>query len=223
MRYLSDCRILSNAEVAPGQFRMRVRAQEIASAAQPGQFVMTLVSEGLHPFLRRPLCFERIHPDDGVVSLLYKIEGEGTRLLSRHAPGQTVSLQGPLGNGFPIDTTFQRHIIVAGGIGVACFPALTEAIARKTGAPPEVILAARTRSLLLCEEDFRDMGCTLHIATDDGSAGEKAYAAQALERLSPGPDARVYACGPMIMMQTVANVAAAAGAVASYSGKRATA
>jgi dihydroorotate dehydrogenase electron transfer subunit len=155
------------------------------------------------------MCFERIF-DDGV-SILYKVEGEGTRLLSRFIPGQSLNLQGPLGNGFDVDTRFARHIIVAGGIGVATFPGLAEAL-RAAGARVEVVLAARMKHLVLCEAEFREMGCEVHVVTDDGSAGEQGYASQMLERLEPGPDTRVYACGPMVMMRTTSDVATAAGA-----------
>ena len=75
-----------------------------------------------------------------------------------------------------------------------------------------MILAARTKDFLLCEGEFRDLGCTVHIATDDGSAGEQRYAAQMLEQLAPTPQDRVYVCGPMIMMQTTSDVAVKAGA-----------
>ncbi|HNZ16869.1 MAG TPA: dihydroorotate dehydrogenase electron transfer subunit [Candidatus Hydrogenedentes bacterium] len=210
MRYIQDCEIVAHDLVAPDHWRMRLRSADIARAAQPGQFCMVEVVETLYPFLRRPMCLSEIH-DDGF-TLLYKVEGEGTQLLSRRVPGQTCSIQGPLGNGFPIAPEVERHIIVSGGIGVAAFPALARALADACGRPPEVVLAARTRDLLLCADLFRSMGCTVHLATDDGSAGEKAYAAQMLERLAPGPGTRVYACGPMIMMSTTAAVAARAGA-----------
>jgi dihydroorotate dehydrogenase electron transfer subunit len=209
-RFVTDCTILANDEVASGQFRMSFDAPEMAAHALPGQFLMLQVSEGLYPFLRRPMCYERIRPDG--FSILYKVEGEGTALLSAMAPGQRVNLQGPLGNGFPIDAGFERHIIVAGGIGVACFPALADALADACPEPPEVILAARTKELVLCDEEFREMGCTVHVATDDGSAGTQAFASQMLERLSPTPTTRVYACGPMVMMKTCSEVAVVAGA-----------
>ncbi|MCL4691240.1 MAG: dihydroorotate dehydrogenase electron transfer subunit [Candidatus Hydrogenedentes bacterium] len=210
MRYLVDCEILENYEVAPEQFRMVIRSPELAGEAKTGQFCMLAVSEGLYPFLRRPMCFERIHEDR--ISLLYKVEGEGTALMAKMRPGGTIAVQGPLGNGFPLDASFERHIIVAGGIGVATFPGLAEALVKECGVTPEVILAARTKHLVLCEDEFRALGCNVHIATDDGSAGEKAYAADMLARISPGPGTRVYACGPMIMMETTSAVATQAGA-----------
>lgn len=210
MRYLADCAISGNEEVAPGQFRMTLHAPAIAVNATPGQFCMMQVADGLWPFLRRPMCFEQILGDS--VTILYKVEGEGTGILSRLVPGQSINVQGPLGKGFPIDTNFDRHILVAGGIGVATFPCVAKALAEACGKPPEVILASRTKDMILCEDLFRDLGCTVHVATDDGSAGEKLYAAQMLERLNPGPKDRVYACGPMIMMRTTSDTAIAAGA-----------
>ena len=209
-RHLIDSPILANEEAAAGHRRMRLLAPAMAREAKAGQFCMVQVAEGLYPFLRRPMCFERVRGDE--VHILFKIEGEGTRLLAGMTPGQAIPLQGPLGNGFPLDDSFDRHIIVAGGIGVAPFPFLAEALTETCGKDPEVVLAARTRGLLLCENEFRAMGCEVHLATDDGSAGEKAFAAQLVERLNPGPGTRVYACGPMIMMSTVAAVSSRNGA-----------
>jgi len=199
MPWLLDCEILSHHEVAPEHYRMVLRAPAIAGEARAGQFCMVQVQEGYYPFLRRPMCFERIFTDS--VSILYKIEGEGTRLMTRLAKGQTVHIQGPLGNAFPLDARFDRHIFVAGGIGIAPFPALADAVRRELGKAPEVIIAARTEAYLLCEEDFKQMGCKVHLATDDGSAGEHAFASDVLKRLAPEKGTAVYCCGPMPMMK----------------------
>ncbi len=210
MRYLIDCLVVRNDELARGQYRLRLHAPEIARAAVPGQFCMIEVAIGLYPFLRRPMCFEQIDGDE--VTVLYKVEGVGTRLMSAFTPGQRVNVQGPLGKGFPIDPGFERHILVAGGIGAATFPGLAKALAERCAHPPEVVLAARSKDFLLCEDEFHAMGCDVHLATDDGSAGRKAFAAAALAELAPNAGTRVYACGPMIMMRTVSDVALQAGA-----------
>lgn len=209
-RFLSDCEVLDNDEVAPEQWRMRLHAPHIAKAARPGQFCMIQVQDGLYPFLRRPMCFERIFDD--AVTILYKVEGDGTRMLAHTLPGERLSVQGPLGVSFDLDPAFTRHIIVAGGIGVATFPCLAEALVRKLSNTPEVIIAARSKHLILCEDYFKSLQCTVHIATDDGSRGEKAFACDMLARLQPDTKTRVYACGPMIMMKTTSDAALAAGA-----------
>lgn len=209
-RYILDCPVVSNAPVAPDHYRMRLHGPAIACAAVPGQFCMLEVSETLYPFLRRPMCFERILPED--FDILYKVSGEGTRLLSKMTPGMLVSVQGPLGNGFPVDPRYDRHILVAGGIGVAALPSLAEALVRRCPVPPEVILAARSKDALIGAEDFRALGCPVHLATDDGSAGARALASEMVERLEPKLGDRIYACGPMPMMKAIARIAAASGA-----------
>ncbi len=207
MPHVADVEIIANEEIIAGHYRMRVRSPEIAREAKPGQFVMVQVSPGLYPFLRRPMSIERILPSG--VTFLYKVCGEGSVMMTRFCPGQTISIQGPLGNGFPISPEFQRCILVAGGIGVAPFPALSAALIRRFGKAPEMVLAARTKSLLLCESDFQQMGCIVRIATDDGSAGFKGLASDVLEQSKPKSGDRIYACGPMAMMRSVAEVAAA--------------
>lgn len=209
MRYIQDCRIREHEPVAEGHYRMIVECPEIARNSAAGQFCMLEVQEGYYPFLRRPMCFERIFQD--AVSILYKVEGEGTRLMSRLAAGQTIGVQGPLGKPFPLDPQYERHILVAGGIGIAPFPALAQAIIEKLDKTPEIIIAARNKALLLCEENFKAMGCPVHIATDDGSAGEKAYASEMLRRLEPGPGAIAYCCGPLLMMKATHLVCEQAG------------
>lgn len=210
MPYVQSCEIIENEVVAPDHYRIRFFTPEMAKEAAPAQFCMIQVQEGYYPLLRRPMSFEQI--DDDSVTVLYKIEGEGTRILSRQRPGGVVSVQGPLGNGFPIETGFDRHIMVAGGIGIAPFPALARALVQDLGVKPEIIIAARTADYILCEGLFTDLGCTIHIATDDGSAGTRAYAAQMLETLAPGSNDRIYVCGPMIMMSTTSDAAIDAGA-----------
>lgn len=204
MPYIFDGEIISHQQVAAGHYRLVFHAPEMAQAAKAGQFCMLQVREGYHPFLRRPMSIERVFADS--ISILYKVQGEGTRLLSTLSPGQTLNVQGPLGKPFPLDTAFDRHIMVAGGIGVAPFPALADAIIRELGRTPEIIIAARTESLLLGAKDFRQMGCKVHFATDDGSAGEKAFASEVLQKLKPAAGAVVYACGPMPMLKATHQV-----------------
>lgn len=208
MPFLKNCSILMRQEVAPDHYRLALRAPEIARSAQPGQFCMIQTAEGLYPFLRRPMSIERIYPDG--FSILFKVEGEGTRMLARMTTGQELSIQGPLGKGFPVGAA-ARHILVAGGIGVAPFPALVEAIVRLCGQAPDVVVAARSQRLILCQREFAQMGCVVQVATDDGSAGIQGTALDALDRLNPGPDARLYVCGPMPMLRAVAERAQGLG------------
>ncbi len=210
MAYVLDCEITAHVEAAPEHRRMVLRAPEIAAAARPGQFCMLEVREGYCPFLRRPMSIERIFEDS--VSILYKIAGEGTRMLAGLQAGTRINVQGPLGHGFPIEHDCARYILVAGGIGVAPLPGLAEALIEQTGSAPEILLAARTDNFLLCEKEFAQMGCVTTLATDDGSAGFKGFADACLRRLEPDADTVVYVCGPTVMMRAIHDVCVEAGA-----------
>lgn len=201
MTFILDCEIKAHQEVAPDHRRLVLRAEPIAAAAAPGQFCMLEVHEGLYPFLRRPMSIERIYKDG--VSILYKVVGRGTRLLAHLPAGTNINVQGPLGNSFPLPQNYDRYLMVAGGIGIAPFPGLAEAILQKLGRTPELVLAARNDRNLLMVKEFTRMGCPVHIATDDGSAGMKGFAADALRALEPDARTLVYCCGPTPMMAAV--------------------
>ncbi len=201
MPLVLDCEITAHQEAARDHQRMVLRAPEIAAKAAPGQFCMLEVREGFCPFLRRPMSIERIFNDG--ISFLYKVTGQGTRMLATLKVGANINVQGPLGNVFPMESGWKRRILVGGGIGVAPLPGLAEALVRAHGAAPEVILAARNEQMLLCEKEFAQMGCTIHLATDDGSAGMRGYAADALRALKPDESTLVYTCGPNVMMRSI--------------------
>lgn len=211
MPFVQDCQVLAHQEVAAGHFRITLAAPEIAAASRAGMFCMIEVGAGYYPFLRRPFSIERIFPDG--ISFLYKVEGVGTCLLSRFRPSDTLNIQGPLGRPFPVPPGKRRYILVAGGIGVAPFPALAEAVIA-AGGMPEILLAARTEQLLVGGREFTRMGCRVSVATDDGSAGLKGTAAELLAAaLESGTDGVVYACGPMPMLRAVHEICQAAGVV----------
>lgn len=201
MEKIHDCIITMHNMVVPGYYRMALQTKLIAEQAQPGQFLMIEVFSGLSPFLRRPMSIERIFKDG--VSVLYKVCGEGTRILSTLSQGEKINVQGPLGNSFPIPANHSSYIIVAGGIGVAPFPALAEKILSIRGVAPEVILAVKTEHQLLCEKDFKQMGCKMHLVTEDGSAGWKGTAVEYLNTLNLNKDSIVYTCGPLPMIKQI--------------------
>lgn len=204
MTYILECEITAHQEIAPEHRRLVLRAGPIAAETAPGQFCMLEAHEGLYPFLRRPMSVERTYKDG--ISILYKVVGRGTRLLAHLPVGAAINVQGPLGNSFPLPPDYDRYLMVAGGIGIAPFPGLAEAILQKVGRTPEILLAARNDRMLLMVKDFTRMGCPVHIATDDGSAGMKGFASDALRALEPDEKTLVYCCGPTAMMRAVHHV-----------------
>ncbi|MCI5151214.1 MAG: hypothetical protein D3916_17830 [Candidatus Electrothrix sp. MAN1_4] len=151
--FQQKCSILAKERLAPDVFRLTLHAQEIAAHAQPGEFVMVRVSQGLDPLLRRPLSIHRVSPD-GNISLLFKVLGKGTEMLSRRCVGDQLDLVGPLGNGFTLPDD-QPVCLIGGGMGIAPLLFLAEHL-HKTGRKTEndhVLLGARTKDELTPLDD----------------------------------------------------------------------
>jgi dihydroorotate dehydrogenase electron transfer subunit len=205
-------RIADQHALAPGYLRMILRCQADYSQARPGQFVMLGIPGG-QMLLRRPFSIHRLTDGGGGqtdIAILYKIVGQGTRALSRLAPGTRLDLLGPLGQGFRIRPDQRRIAIAAGGIGVAPMLFLAEYLAGTHDlADCEVFLGGRTRSDLLCLDDFRRLGVKVHRTTDDGSDGAQCFLTHPLEiEAGKRPPDIIYACGPMEMLGCVAGIAA---------------
>jgi len=219
---------------------MRVESAYLAKNSKPGQFVEVKCFDGFEPLLRRPLGVHRILNNG--IEILYEVVGKGTELLSRKRAGDTIDVIGPLGNGFFVQRTacsVQRTaIIVAGGIGVAPLVALAESlaysvqrIAYRKNPKIYVLIGAKTKSHVLCVDEFKKIGCKVIVSTEDGSMGTKGLATDLLEDLlsasakggsasggkryplPPKADppqaenAILYACGPVAMLKTVAKIA----------------
>lgn len=213
-----DCPVLSNLEVARGIFLMRLHAPEIAAAVSPGQFVNVNVNAAgsafCGPLLRRPFSVCQSERRAGWISLLWKAIGAGTRLLAGHRAGMVLSLIGPLGRGYQLPEKKGEVILVAGGLGVAPFPLLAEAL-QSHGFAFDALLGARTAAELWGGEELQRRGGNVHFATDDGSAGHRGFVTEMLEtrlqqNLARNLNTQIYACGPMPMLQRVAAVCEAA-------------
>jgi len=202
-------KIISNRKVTGNYWQCELSAAAIAQHASAGQFINIKVSDSLEPLLRRPLS---IHAASGLnLKVFYEVLGGGTRILSERKPGEYLDIIGPLGNGFsisPAESAKSRQaILVAGGMGVAPLVFLAKKI--KKGSL--VILGAKTKSQILCEQEFKGAGCRLEIATDDGSRGFKGRVTGLLEKIlrrnKNSGRLELFACGPALMLKTVAQLA----------------
>ncbi len=203
---LKDVTIVDQKVLSGGYHRLRLYAPEVAARACPGQFVHLRIP-GLEPSaLRRPFSIYR-REDDGI-AILYKRVGRGTERLAALVPGATLSLIGPLGNGFPLDIGTRRPILVGGGYGVAPLAFLAEALPH-VGL---VLLGGRTGADVLCARDFEDLGWGVELATQDGSLGKTGLVTDLLNsHLAVGAEVELFACGPDGMLRAVGERALAAG------------
>lgn len=207
-------KVRANHRIAPDYGRLAINCAAGYATAEPGQFVMLGLGNGVDPLLRRPFSIHRIVSEKGRVAgleILYKVVGKATRMIAGLTAGDRVSLLGPLGRGFVVRPDFRRIYIAAGGIGVA--PMLFLVCRLKSRgrdlSPCRFFVGGRSKQDLMCVDDLQDQGIDLHISTDDGSAGDACFLTQPLARAvaEQKPDV-IYACGPMDMLRCVADVAA---------------
>lgn len=214
-------KISKKQKIGESYFKLALCSSNISCLAKPGQFVEIKINEADVPLLRRPLGIHRVN--SGRFEVLCEIVGEGTLLLSKKNTGDFLDVIGPLGNGFdlqPLSDKYPVHILVAGGMGVAplifLVEKLTEGKSKKEKGKIIVLIGAKTKSHILCEEEFKKLGCEVKVATDDGSKGFKGRVTDLLERELSSPKIlaspprfvaeTIYACGPQPMLTAVARV-----------------
>lgn len=211
MSLLTEAKVLIQEEVAPGYCRLSLQAPEVALLARPGQFVHVRCSTSLDPLLRRPFSIHTVGREKGVVTLLYRVVGRGTTLLSQVVPGNLLSLLGPLGRGFSLPGTGRKAVLVAGGMGVAPLFFLLKELSRRDNLM-HFFWGARSVEELLLKDDIGLEPEQVSFATDDGSYGHKGLVTDLLEPLlASGNSGVVYACGPPAMLKKVAGMLADAG------------
>ena len=179
-----------------------IEAPGIGPRVQPGQFVHLRLPAPADAILRRP--FSVFKADARSLQIVYKAVGRGTLAMTKLAPGDAVSLIGPLGRGFPMPTPDRVPVLVAGGYGMAALYLL----AAKAPSPGIAFFGGRTAADILCVSDFEALGWPVRVATEDGSLGERGRVTDALDGWLRSPAGRrpvaFFACGPNAMLQAVA-------------------
>ncbi len=200
-------RVESNQEIAEGLFLMRFDSEKIARNARPGQFLNIRAVQGWSPLLlRRPLSISRVVGSS--IELLYGVVGRGTTTLAAQHPGDKIDMLGPLGTPFGYDDAFETAVVVAGGLGIAPFPFLTDYLEKKRAS---ILTFVGSRSLFKTD--------SLHLknvsyATDDGSKGFKGTVVDCLAgylRARTLPTPKVFGCGPTKMLSSLSTLAQAKG------------
>ena len=184
---------------------------------QPGQFYMLSTGErwgggdGERPYLPRAFSFARARALEGggaELSFLLEDIGPGTHRLAELAPGEPLSLLGPLGAGFASPGEGRRSVLAGGGIGTAPLLALDDAL-RAQGERPAVVLGFRCAAFAAAAELFSDAP---EVVTDDGSRGRAGLVTEPLRaELARDPHATVHACGPPAMLAAVRALCAELG------------
>jgi ferredoxin--NADP+ reductase len=195
-------KVLTRETLSPDVYRMRLEAPHIAAKRKAGQFVILRVTDNGERF---PLTIADSSGDS--ISIIFQAVGSSTRALAALNEGDDLlDLVGPLGSPTEIDS-YGGVICVGGGIGVAPLYPIAQAL-KQAGNNVTSIIGARTRDLLILEDEMKSVSDQLEITTDDGSYGVHGFVTQVLEGILEKDNdiARVYAVGPVPMMKAVCAV-----------------
>lgn len=200
-----------NRQIGKDTWLMGFCSPDLAFHAMPGQFLMVHSGKATKdPLLRRPFSIHGIQDNDGLM-ILYKVVGKGTRLLSSLKKDNTISVIGPLGNGFPLPGPHERILLVAGGMGIAPIFFLTQVLQEARSLSPALILGFATSQNVVRVQELRDMSVDISLSTEDGSAGHKGLVTDLMDDYlahNAHEKPTVYACGPTPMLKAVARRAA---------------
>lgn len=196
-------KILDARTLTPVTKLFVVEAPLVARKTQPGQFIILRLHERGE---RIPLTIADFDPQAGTVTIVFQEVGKSTRELGKLRAGDAIrDFVGPLG--VPAELPGHGTVVcVGGGVGVA--PVLPKAKAmHEAGVKVISIIGARSRDLLILEEEMRAVSAALHICTDDGSYGRKGFVSEALKDvLAGGQVDEVVAVGPLPMMRACVEV-----------------
>ena len=196
-------KILGKEKLAEEVYRIKIEAPLIAAERKPGQFVIVQVNTDFGE--RIPLTIADADANTGSITLIFQSVGRTTHMLADLETGDSIeNVLGPLGNPTHIEK-FGKVICVGGGIGAAPLFPIAEGM-KQAGNELQIILGARTKDLLILEDEMARLADQLIICTDDGSYGRKALVTEPLKELcevNPKPNLAV-AIGPPIMMKFAA-------------------
>jgi ferredoxin--NADP+ reductase len=195
--------IIEKKQLSEQVYMMRVLAPLIAEARSPGQFIILQVDTNYGE--RIPLTISDANAEEGWIRIIFQTVGKTTIKLAQLEEGDAVAVVlGPLGRPTHVEN-FGHAVCVGGGIGVAPMYPIAKAL-KRAGNRLTVIIGARTKDLVILEDDMRAIADELIIVTDDGSYGRKALVTEPLKELCESddkPDIAV-AIGPPIMMKFAA-------------------
>jgi len=196
-------------QLADNVVSLWIEAPQIVKKRQAGQFIILRPADYSE---RIPLTIAGVRPHDGTLRLIVQTVGKTTRDLAALAPGEYVrDVAGPLGHPTPVKR-YGTVACIGGGIGVAPMLPIAQAM-KEAGNHVVAIIGARTKELLILEDDIRAVSDELLITTDDGSYVRKGFVTDVLkERLAGAPEIDfAVAIGPVPMMKAVAGVTRTAG------------
>ena len=185
-------RISENNSIAVNTFKMVLSG----GSNVDGEFIHIAVP-GL--YLRRPLSI--CDYEDGRLTIVYKVVGEGTKVLSEMPVGTELEILTGLGRGFDAEACREKALLIGGGLGVPPLLLLAKRL-KAQGKKVTAVLGFNKADEIILAREFESVCDTVAISTVDGSVGVKGFVTDAIAALQPEFD-YFYTCGPMVMMKVV--------------------
>lgn len=188
--YVEMARVLRNEQIGSDVWIMDLYAPKQAAEAKVGQFCNVRVTGGTAPLLRRPISYAGFDSNEGTITLLYRVVGSGTEIMTKLKEGDELDCLGPLGSQFELT---DNMLLVGGGVGIApmlciasklnevedttCYTTEEEEIHMEPVAPKRatVVLGFRNESETFWADLFKHCPVDVYVTTDDGSVGTKGF------------------------------------------------
>lgn len=193
--------ILSNEKIALNVYKM-ILCGDTSAITASGQFV-NLKLDG--KFLRRPISI--CDYDDKTITIIYKVVGVGTEQMCEMSAGKKIDILVGLGNGYNLDKSGDRPLLLGGGVGVPPMYNLCKKLIEQ-GKKVSVVLGFNTKEEVFLEEDFKALGADVTVTTADGSYGVKGFVTDAMKEIDY---TYFFTCGPMPMFKAIEATAVTSG------------
>lgn len=193
--------ILSNEKIALNVYKM-ILCGDTSAITASGQFV-NLKLDG--KFLRRPISI--CDYDDKTITIIYKVVGTGTEQMCEMSAGEKIDILVGLGNGYNLDKSGERPLLLGGGVGVPPMYNLCKKLIEQ-GKKVSVVLGFNTKEEVFLEEDFKALGADVTVTTADGSYGIKGFVTDAMKEIDY---TYFFTCGPMPMFKAIEATAVTSG------------
>lgn len=191
-------KVIKNTLIAKDTYELVLKPEEMTEI-KPGQFINMQLTGFM---LRRPFSVASVN--ESTYTILYKVVGKGTKMLSSVRESSLLDILHPLGSGFDMSNSSDEVLILGGGIGIAPLYEVAK-LARLNNSKVKVVLGFESKEYVYYTKEFEALGCEVFVSTSDGSYGTKGNVLDVVKEHNI-TETFVYACGPLPMLKAISEV-----------------